>query len=380
MANLQATKKYFISAVSSAINGTDCPEIPEDADFDYVYRLAVRNSAQSLLYEAVKDKEITDGESVLRLKKSCRAAVMRDMGQRSELQRIKTEFHNANIDFMLLKGAHLKPLYPAPELRFMVDMDILVKKSDVSRAREIILSHGLSQKMNNGKDIVLVKEPFLTIELHNTLFVEEYYMYGYFLSVWDRAEAVGDGEYKMSYNDLYVYTTAHLAEHYTSAGSCFRPVIDIYLLNKKCSEQLDFKYINEQFSVLGLTDFADNIKRLGERWFGEADEKLDETLELMENYILLGPPVKNAGAAANIENERKTKAKMIFESAFPELKHMKLLYPILEKAPFLLPLFWLIRIFKNLFSKQSRKKIKRIRNADAKDIAIMKEIYEKSGL
>lgn len=380
MANLQTTKKYFLSAVSSAINGTYCPEIPEDVDFSAVYRLSVRNSAQSLLYEAVKDKEITDGESVLRLKKACQAAVMRDMRQQSELQKIKKEFHNAKIDFMLLKGAHLKPLYPAPELRFMVDMDILVKKSDVSRAREIILSHGLTQKMNNGKDIVLVKEPFLTIELHNTLFVEDYYMYGYFLSVWDKAEAVANGEYKMSYNDLYVYTMAHLAEHYTSAGSCFRPVIDIYLLNKKCSEQLDFGYINEQFSLLGLTDFAQNIKRLGECWFGGAEAENDETLELVENYILLGPPVKNVSVAANVENESRAKSQMIFESAFPKLKHMKLLYPILEKAPFLLPLFWLIRIFKILFNKQSRKKIKEIQDADSKDIAIMKEIYKKSGL
>ena len=86
--------------------------------------------------------------------------------------------------------------------------------------------------MNNGKDIVLVKKPFLTIELHKMLFVEDYFMHDYFSSVWDRVEKSSDFEYKMPINDLYVYTLAHLAEHYLEAGSCFRPLMDLYLMEK----------------------------------------------------------------------------------------------------------------------------------------------------
>ena len=42
-----------------------------------------------------------------------------------------------------------------PEMRFMVDMDILVKQEDVLRAEKLLTERGFSRKMNNGKDIVL---------------------------------------------------------------------------------------------------------------------------------------------------------------------------------------------------------------------------------
>lgn len=141
-----------------------------------------------------------------RLKKSFQAGVLRDAAQTQMLSILREQLNDAGIDFLLLKGAHLKALYPAPELRFMVDMDILVREQDQPRAKDILLANGFTLDFDNGKDIVFLKKPFLTVELHRTLFPEEYRMYPYFLSVWERAEFVGNHEYKMTDNDLYVYT------------------------------------------------------------------------------------------------------------------------------------------------------------------------------
>ncbi len=378
MSDLAQAKEYFLNCVSAVINGGEIPAMPGEVDEKTVFSLAVRNSAQALLYFANEESRIFSDELTLKLKKSYQAAMLREMSQQAEIEKIRKEFAENGISFMLLKGSHLKALYPKPEMRFMVDMDVLVRKADVEKAREILISHGLRQSMNNGKDIVLLKEPFLTVELHNTLFMEDYYMYDYFLGVWDRAEKVSDFEYKMSDADLYIYSLAHLAEHYTTAGACFRPTMDIYLMNKKVSvlnTQEAREYISAELEKLELNSFEENIKKVGLHIF--EDGQLDGNTELMEKYIVFGPPVKHAAQAAKAN---KSKSSRIISALFPGLRHMKNIYPILEKLPFLLPFMWIARILKNLFNKNAKTRLESIESTDISDYKVLENIYISSGL
>lgn len=378
MSDLAQAKEYFLNCVSAVINGGEIPAMPGEVDEKTVFSLAVRNSAQALLYFANEESRIFSDELTLKLKKSYQAAMLREMSQQAEIEKIRKEFAENGISFMLLKGSHLKALYPKPEMRFMVDMDVLVRKADVEKAREILISHGLRQSMNNGKDIVLLKEPFLTVELHNTLFMEDYYMYDYFLGVWDRAEKVSDFEYKMSDADLYIYSLAHLAEHYTTAGACFRPTMDIYLMNKKVNvlnTQEAREYISAELEKLELNSFEENIKKVGLHIF--EDGQLDGNTELMEKYIVFGPPVKHAAQAAKAN---KSKSSRIISALFPGLRHMKNIYPILEKLPFLLPFMWIARILKNLFNKNAKTRLESIESTDISDYKVLENIYISSGL
>ena len=59
---------------------------------------------------------------------------------------------------------------------------------------------------------------------------------------------------------------------------------------------------------------------------------------------------------------------------------MKLLFPVLKKAPVLLPLFWIVRLVERVFSKTARDKFSKIKSADKKDIEIMEKIYRESGI
>ena len=375
MADIFENKEFLISAIASVISDGDSPAAPDELDEALICRLAARNNIGTILYFADKKGNFLSPETAQKLEKSYKAGVVRELNQQAELEKLRSDFAENNIDFMLLKGSHLKSLYPMPEMRFMVDMDILVRASDVERAKELILASGLELKMNNGKDLVFIKEPFLTVELHNTLFIEENSMYSYFLSVWDRAEKLTEREYKMSDNDLYVYTLAHLCEHYVSAEACLRPVMDIYLLNKKLSDKLDFDYINAQLEILGILKFAENIKSLGKCMFEGAEK--DETLLMMENYVMLGSPVKDAYSALNAD---KSKLSRIISSAFPKLSHMKKLYPKLEKYPFLIVFYWLKRIFANIFKPRTKEKLNAIQGTGEKEYDVLHDIFRKSGL
>ncbi len=374
MSELIATKEYLLKAVGAVINSDEIPKMPEDINARLLLELIVKNSLQAIGYLALKGQNFEYND---RLERSYRTVVAREISQQAEADRIRKDFSENGIDFMFLKGSHLKKLYPAPELRFMADTDVLVRSDDVERAKKILLSHGFEQKADNGKDIALTKKPFLTVELHNTLFVEEYYMYDYFLSVWDKAQKIGEHEYAMTDSDMYIYTAAHLAEHFTTGGACFRPTMDIYLMRKKMSDKLDFPYIEKEFEKLSIDDFVKKIERVADGMFGNYEK--DVSLEITENFIVLGPPVKNTGVAS-VDGKDRSKAGMLLLSLFPSLKHMQLLFPVLKKAPVLLPLFWAVRLFERLFSRNARKKLAKIKDADKKDLEIMDRIYRESGI
>ena len=59
---------------------------------------------------------------------------------------------------------------------------------------------------------------------------------------------------------------------------------------------------------------------------------------------------------------------------------MRLLFPVLKKAPVLLPLFWIVRLVERVFSKTAREKFVKIKSAVQKDIEIMERIYRESGI
>ncbi|MGN0571774.1 MAG: nucleotidyltransferase family protein [Candidatus Fimenecus sp.] len=381
MQNVVETKEYFLSVVSAALCGTPVPTKPDAVDFADVYRLAARNAVQGLFYLAFSPCKDAVPETIFaRLQKTYQLECARETAQQAFLADLRADFTAAGIAFMLLKGTHLKSLYPQPEMRFMVDMDILVHENAIENAKKILLEKGLEISFDNGKDIVFLKKPFLTVELHRSLFQEDYFMYPYFSGAWERTEKADGTEYKMPENDLYVYTLAHLAEHYLDAGSCFRPMMDLFLMEKAYENTLDFAYIDKQFSKIGIAKFAANIRRLTKAMFSGAVH--DDTLFLMENYIVLGPPVENAAEASKIAATQKSKARRILETLFPNYRHMALKYPILKKRPVLLPIFWCLRIFQYAFTKNSRLTAKReqLKNVDQKSADTMQQIFKKSGL
>ncbi|MDO4153647.1 MAG: nucleotidyltransferase family protein [Clostridia bacterium] len=382
MEQILRAKSFMLQTVGAVLAGETPPQPPQDLPFDLVCRLASRNTVQGFLYYAYPTGgEFLPADLHQKLKKSYQTAAFRDIKQEEMRAILRQKFQEAQIDFMFLKGAHLKALYPAPELRFMVDMDTLVRTEDIARAKEILLSLGFQLKTDNGKDIIFLKPPFLTVELHRSLFQEENAMYAYFADVWARARKGENAcEYEMTDNDLYVYTLAHLAEHYLEAGSCFRPLMDLYLLEAKRKDTLDFDYIRAQFSALGIEKFAENIRRLAKAMFAGAP--YDDTLTMMENYIVLGPPVKDAAAAAIAASSSSSRISRLFCTAFPPYKNMVQRYPVLKKVPILLPFLWIWRLLSYAFTKDERIKQKRerLKNENRKSTDTLQQIFEKSGL
>ena len=139
MSDIISTKKYFLEMIGAILCGQSVHTCPEDVEPAQLCRLASQNAVNSFLYLAVKDGKISVPEAVENaLRKTYMTNLVRDVSQAEERDYIREKFNENNIDFMFLKGSHLKELYPAPEIRYMVDMDVLVQAKDLEKGRKIL--------------------------------------------------------------------------------------------------------------------------------------------------------------------------------------------------------------------------------------------------
>lgn len=175
----------------------------------------------------------------------------------------------------------------------------------------------------------------------------------------------------LSSEDFYVYTLAHLAHLYAAGGAGIRSVLDIWVLLKRLSLTLDREYIDHQLSQLNLQLFAFYMEEFAKIWFdGKLEDKDDNEIynhistHLFENYRSqtfqkfserMNELSKDNSAGKNQTTTKKTDTNKDNESAqgdnsiakekvFLPMREMKEKYPILDKMPFLLPIYWLIRI------------------------------------
>ena len=165
--------------------------------------------------------------------------------------------------------------------------------------------------------------------------------------------------YSMTDEDQMIYLFTHFAKHYRSAGIGIRHIIDLWVFRN--NKTLDEIYIKNELEKLKLYEFYLNILNTLNLWFnGEEENEItnfitntifnngvygrDETLTLSSAFIT---SKKVNGKVVRIVEFLKT--------VFLPLKNMQTKYPILKKAPVLLPVMWFVRGFKAVLFK--RKKI-----------------------
>jgi Uncharacterised nucleotidyltransferase len=138
-------------------------------NWQYLFLLARRHSIVPLLYLQL-DRHAADlvpSEHLNQLKKHYFENVARNTLLTAELCRIIIRFANSGIDAIPYKGPVLALFaYGNVSLRRFVDLDVIVKKSDVLKAREILLAEGYMP----SKSLSLNRQELLLRTQHNMQF------------------------------------------------------------------------------------------------------------------------------------------------------------------------------------------------------------------
>lgn len=282
--------------------------------------------------------------------------------QMQQLGIIYDLFQENGIEYMSVKGAVLKELYPQPELRAMGDADILIRQAQYLQVRSILLSLGLQEEVESDHEYIWYGENF-KLELHKRLipsYNKDYY--AYYGDGWRLARKTGNSSaYCLSPEDHFIYLLVHFAKHYRDGSISAKNVCDFWVC-RNAHPHMDEAYLCAELKKLRLLEFYQNILKLLDTWFEGAEptnavEVLTETVFRGGIYSQSESNQTFAVIKRTKEGEQlsESKRKMLWKVIFPPVSVLANRYPILIKAPVLLPFIWIVRAFEVVFQPERRR-------------------------
>lgn len=342
----------ILRLVKSALTG-ESVSVPESFDWEEALTTAKKHQIIPLIYYGVKYSSLTPPEDIMRiLELATFKSVAFSQNQLYALDCIYKAFDENGIDYMPLKGACLKLIYPQPELRLMGDADILIRYEQYGKTRPIMTALGFNEVLESDHELVWDKKGILHAELHKRLipsYNKDYYKY--YGDGWRFARRGNGCRYDMRDEDTYVYLFTHYAKHYRDGGIGIRHMTDLYVFSDK-HPGLDNKKIESALSKMGLSEFYKNIMDTADVWF-RGKKSTDMTDFITEKIFSSGSYGTPSAHAVSKETRISGCLKnRLIARIFPPRHSMEQSFPILKKRPALLPLLWAARWFRALIFRR----------------------------
>lgn len=318
------------------------------------------------------DKSIfKDQEIYQKLEKALRDYIVKDTKQAYYIDKIKEIFNKNDIEFVFLKGTHLKQLYPKSYMRAMGDIDVIVKITDLDKAVNLFKKNGFEYVSENGYHIVFKTIDNIEIELHVGVVSDIEDEITIFANIWPY---ISNKKLALEYE--LVYLVKHLAKHVRSSGIGIRSIIDIEIFEKYYQDELNYEIVNEYLKKDNLLEFYLKIKDINNIIFNNS--KIDKNTKNTLEYIIRSG-IHGSGSSYNpfvsrgVYEHKGNKFKYYFSNVFPSFKIMSGKYKILKKIPILLPFLYVYRWITFIFRKD--KALKKRTNA-LKDKDLINETKE----
>lgn len=361
---MDTIQQSVITLLRSAVTGKSLP-LPANFDLEQVRPYIRKHHILPLVYEGALLCGVDSPVMSQLFSGYCKALQVSE-GQMTELARVFRAFEEAGIDYMPLKGCRMKRLYPKPELRMMGDADVLIRMEQYDRIVPIMESLGFAALSESDHELPWQNQG-LHLELHKRVipsYNKDYFRY--FGDGWQLAKEHEGHYHRMTEEDEWIYLFTHFSKHFRDGGIGCRHVLDLWMYLQAHS-QMNENYITGELKTLGLLEFYQNVRRLVAYWF--EDGPADDVLELISQYVMASGSwgeMENRVRSVTVRDQQHSvlgfsgKLVYMWGILFPPLIALKAKYTILQKAPWMLPVVWLIRPFyKLLFEHKSLEKRKR---------------------
>lgn len=368
-ANVQECE-YLLHLLRCAAHDETPRSLPEGVTWGKIVSLSLQHSLACMTFLGAQPLVDTMRPDLAqKWEQRNKRALSRYINQEQELETLTAAFSAAGVVNMPIKGARFRRLFPHPEAREMTDLDILIHPDSFETADKLMRQMGYQCEHGATHHTVYCKRPHVIVELHHSLLPDYYSLGGYFNDCWKRALPTEHPNcFELSPEDEYIYMLAHAAKHYHRRGMGIRYIFDVYCYRMAFAGKLNEEYISEEIKKAGLTSFADAMEELAEAWFGENAEAyththtraLSEDAKQMAYYVCNG---STFGDSDNIESNavrdymsegkslKEARRTYLLSLIYPPLTAMREIYPVLNKAPVLLPVCWVARHLRLLFRK-----------------------------
>ena len=357
---------YLINLIRSTIRNEMPMEKPDDISWQSLFELAKYHQVGELAFfsvEKLQNKpEGADKQQWMREHERCEVI---DILQREEAEMIVEAASKKEIGILPLKGYIIKQIYPKTTYREMGDLDFLIEPGKVDEMDSIMkeMQYAADDVGLEESHDVYKKDPYLVVENHRRLLPPSEENHWYTDDIWERLESDSANPYhkSMTWTDFYLYHLLHFEKHYSMGGCGIRSIVDHYYIMKELKDKIDWDFVKEILPKMNYVEFEKMITDLALALFD--DGKMTEELEKVLKFMIGSGSYGTLEQFQRFEFENykkemgiKTKKGYFFRRMFMERERMEYIYPSLKKQGWLLPFFWIHRLFKAVFTKRGKVK------------------------
>lgn len=390
MKNNNKTSGYeILSLISVALHTAQAGKPIAISDWKAIDILAKKHAVIPLIYHAVMLLPIKNRppmELLTEWKKYTISSVMRNELLVHAQTNVVKLLQNDGVQCAILKGSSVAILYPKLEMRALGDIDILVSKDQCQQAVEVLVSDGYHKHETDHPFHIGFDKSGVYLELHYDL--TEYsdtpigeYIKDRLSNALSRIEEVNVDNSVLpvlSEPDQAIALLLHMERHMVSGGIGLRQLCDWCVFIDSLSQECLVNDVLPTIRECQLYQFASVLTRICVDYLGldelkhqwcmyipkrTADALLDD---IMDSGNIMSHGLERTSSSMLVKGEESTEGhSSMFTSAAKNLtQSARKQFPICNKLPVLLPIYWvyipvryLYRAMKGTRPKQSINRI-----------------------
>ncbi|MDO4515528.1 MAG: nucleotidyltransferase family protein [Bacillota bacterium] len=357
------TADYTISLIRALVQEQPVPPVPEGLSLQELFDFSRSHSIEALIFRELCPLIADPDDPVWKQwENRVNLLLAQSIVQLQARDDIIRNLTAAGIDVMPVKGCWLKERYPDINDRQMSDLDMLIHLRDAALAERVLLSMGYRKEEVCFHHTAYLKPPYTEVELHVFLLPETDEHAGYYQNIWEKAIPVEGTPrlYMLKPEDEYLFYLVHLSSHLSESGSGIRSILD-NCIYARCFPNMDAVYLEGELKTLGLLELSRQVQALSRCWF-ETGQAIPDELEPLAQEVCAAGTYGYLEMRTHHRMERLSKTYRnpvirVFAYCLPRffcpLSEMRRNYLILEKAPVLLPVFWVVRMISMMLHGKS---------------------------
>ena len=316
-----------------------------------------------------------DGVLFMKCKRTTVQSVMVQAIKTEEFLALNRHLREHGVTPLVVKGIICRSLYPRPDYRTSGDEDVLCGEHQFKATHSAMIDFGMeatASTLDSYEVPYRRDDSALYIELHKTLFPTESDIFSdcnrFFEDCFDRLIEVdiqGDPVATLNHTDHMLYLLLHAFKHFLHAGFGIRQVCDMVLYANAFGSQIDWEYVRMKCRGLRADTFAAALFDIGKKHLGFSPEKAcypyswqqmevngDALLaDLLYGGIYGSSDMSRVHSsnmtlnAVSADKKGKKAKKSLIKTVFPPARNLEHRFPYLRRAPVLLPVAWVSRIF-----------------------------------
>lgn len=253
-------------------------------EFAELIEIGKKQSILPIIYAGLKRKNLP----IEWMKKADQARskdMYRFIQHNDAINKICAVLDEAEIHYVLLKGAALRNLYPAIEMRTSADIDVLVHEEEIDKAVRVIDANTDIKVFKRGYHDISMISSKVHLDLHFNMKANSESIDKLLIRAWEYTEPCGKGSRCVFTPEFQIFhVISHMSHHFLHGGLGIRPFLDLWLLTHKTT--FDAETVKAMCAECGILTFYEECVRLSEVWLEKAEHT--ETTALLEEYCLSG--------------------------------------------------------------------------------------------